>query len=184
MEQEAHRGFQDYLATEWERCSAMVSAFEGHAVTFLTTANGGGVAALMAFAGSAGYTSPWAYATLAAFIVGIFLAGATIAAGYYRLCHITKGLGDDHRKFNMGSISVQEVGANHEARFNKFDWGLSFAWGSAIALLFGMALGTKAYIDFPAFKAEKEKAEAAKASKDPITNLTCAAAAVPQQKKK
>lgn len=184
MDEQRRMGFHNWLGDEWLRCAAMLSSFEGHAITYLTTANGGGAAALIAFAGSAGYTGRWAYATLAAFLLGIVFAGATIAAGYYQLRFITRGLGADHKAFNMGEISSTAVDTNHQARFNRFDFGLLCAWLSATALLGGMTFGAIAYIQFPEFKAEKERTEAAKATKDPVVNVTCAPALMPQAKMK
>lgn len=184
MDAQRRIGFQNWLGDEWLRCSAMLSTFEGHAITFLTTANGGGAAALIAFAGSAGYTGEWAYVTLASFLLGIVFAGATITAGYYQLRSITRGLGADHKAFNMGEISSSSVDANHQARFNRFDLGLLFAWSSAAALLGGMVFGAIAYAKFPDFKADKERIEAVKGTKEPVVNVTCSPVQAPQAKTK
>lgn len=163
----------DYLEGEFTRCSQILNLFEQHAITYLSTANGGGAAVVIGFAGSAQYAEGAPLYALFAFLLGLIAVGVAIAVGHKRLSLVCSGFAADHRDFCLNTKPIDEVHKNHHARFNQWRYGVPFAYISSACLLIGIALSTHAFLQYPDWKAAKElKAEQKKAGDVPI-NVTC-----------
>jgi hypothetical protein len=160
MSSDHQRGFYEWLSQEWGRCSTLRGSFENHAVNYLMTTNGGAAAAVMAFAGSAGYATNNVYWILAAFMLGLLFAGCAIIAGYYRMAWLTKSLGDDHRAFNKGQLCSSTLEENHHQRFKKHGYGEWFGWLSFLLLITGALSSVYTFDKFMTEKTEKVAKEA------------------------
>ena len=181
MTEQGERELNDWVDSEWHRCATMTSNFEGHAVTYLTTANGGGAAAVIAFSGSAGYAENGVYIALSLFMFGVLLAGFVIAVGYRNLTKITRGLGTDQRSFNKNEITTSQLGQNHHQRFDRFSLGEPLAWLSFVAFIVALIWSGFTFSEYQNFKkAEKVKQEVARQEqvKEPVLNVSCVQPAV------
>lgn len=167
----------------------MLNAFEGHTITFLTAANGGGAATLIAFAGSAGYSGGNVYPTLIMFLNGVLLVGIAVVVGYFQLRAITRGLSNDHKSFYSSDLTTEELTQNHAKRFGRYSAGEVFAVGSFLCFLAGLVLSFDTFRDYQDFKEAKEISESAKAETakpegvTPMVNVTCAAPLTPTLKR-
>lgn len=140
--------FQEWISREWDRCSYLRGTFENHAITFLMTANGGGAAALIAFAGSAAYGTSHVYWTLAFFLIGLLFTGCAIIAGYLRLAWITRSLGNDHRLFNKNELCGKALEESHQCRFAKHTYGEWFGWIAFFLFIAGVLMGAFTFDEF------------------------------------
>lgn len=159
MQRDQQSGFYEWLNAEWYRCDAHRATMENHAVTYLMTVNGGGAAAVIAFAGSAGYATRPVYLTLGLFLLGLFFTGCGIAIGMQRLSRITRDLGDDHLAFNDDKIRSQELEERHRLRFQKRGLGNFLGWIAWFCFIVGIISSAYTFSNFMAAKRLKTMQE-------------------------
>lgn len=83
------------------------------------TANGGGAATVIAFAGAAGVANSNVYWSLSLFIAGLILCGIGIAIALTRMGWLSRELSADQRKFNEFKLGSFAMTGGHERRFKK-----------------------------------------------------------------
>ena len=164
----------EFINGEFERCAHILNLFEQHGITYLSTVNGGGAAAVIGFAGSAQYAEGWPVFALISFLIGTVLIGIAIAIGHTRLSKVCDGLSADHSTFNHDLLDLPALWSNHAARFSSWRHGVSFAYGSGFCFLAGLVFSVLAFQAYPDWKTAKEaKADTSKKTSEIPLNVTC-----------
>lgn len=169
MQRDQQSGFYEWLNAEWYRCDTHRTTMENHAITYLMTTNGGGAAAVIAFAGSAGYATNSVYLTLGFFLVGLVLTGWGITIGMNFRSRNTRELGQDHRAFNDDKIRSRELEQKHHARFRRWGLGSLFGWAAWICFHVGIISSIYTFNEFMVakqLKATQEKAAQERESRE------------------
>ena len=144
----------DWANVEWNRCMALRSGFENHAITYLLTGNGGGAATVIAFAGSAAYATSLVYWSLSLFIAGMVFCGLGIAIALTRMSWLSRELSREQDLFNKGKIGYLQFHHNHNERFKRKTGGNLIGYLSFGCFILGMLLSVST---FNAFITEKQR---------------------------
>lgn len=150
--------FNEWTNTEWSRCMDLRASFENHAVTFLLTANGGGAASVIAFAGAASYATYFVYGSLTVFVLGLITCGIAIDIGRRRMSWISRELSADQKTFNAGGLGVLLAHRNHEERFSKKTGGACMGYFSFASFICGVILSILTFNEFIAYKQQQSTA--------------------------
>lgn len=154
--------YEDWHSEEWDRQFATSTQLENHAITFLTTANGGAAAAAIAFLATAQVPHGALYLGLSLFTAGLILCGGAIGYGHTQMRRITDGLVADILEFRAGALAGEELHPRNCKRHEEAKLGLRLAWGSFIALIGGIVFsGVALYAHMEQKQAENKAKPAA-----------------------
>lgn len=162
---------------QWERQFATSAQLENHAITYLTTANGGAAAAAIAFLATAELPHWALYVGLVLFTAGLIACGALIGYGHTQMQRITEGLVSDMQEFWQGPLDGQQMYERNKQRHEDAKLGIVLGWGSFAALIIG--IGFSGYALFGHMEQKHAaKAAASPTSKEQVSTRTPTASSV------